>query len=1559
MHLFQRVFIIILVISGINACGKGVNGTAEISTLCDFGELYSSKGTCIDSKVVDIDGDGVEDGLDLNNDGLPDIIFSEKAVSEGNGSSITAEIDIDNDGTSDYFLIQEQEKYAIYDNKAGTGDNIFIVLDEAGEFKGFDINRDGVVDENSKLFSAILADEVAPTITADKTSGFYPIAQNVTLSCSDDVQCMAIVYTLDGSDPSFALTNFETKKIILGESATASLGDGGNGEYQIKFMARDANGNQSEIQSLTITVDSSTPTVSINLASGNFSSNQVVAITCTDNQACSQIAYSLDGTTPDFISSTIVEGDTAEITLGEDGDKNYQLKFLARDITGLQTAVETANYIIDKNAPTSSINKKNGLLSSDKTVVISCADAVACNGIAYTTDGSDPSFSGGGSQIASGANTTISFDSSGDGILTLKYRSRDSVGNIEAIKEATFTIDETAPFSTVIDVATTTLFTSGIYLEDKSVKISCSDDIACTSIIYTLDGSDPDFATSLNVVEGNEVELSIGALGTGSRELKFKGQDSAGNIEATQTIAFDLDLLAPISQLDRQDRKFTSGQSINIVCQDDLLCTNIVYTTNGEDPIFSQVINDVPIKGNGTEANSNVAPLDLGTAGSEIVTLKFRAKDSAGRIEDIQTIELTFDNTPPVTIAQDDKGIPIPATGNYSGITSVELECADVHSSCESISYELERETTGDPEPISSGLVAGNLANISVGIEGSGTYNLTFNSVDELQNTEASSEITFVVDNEAPVTISDGVSGYYPPGKVVTLSCTDDTDPTCDNIKYTITYNGAADAEANGNSITLDTEGTYSISYYATDNAKNIEEAKTQTYYIDDTSPTVTSSHGSGSLVGNTIVTLTCSDDFACDEIAYAISYTFDDSSVDFLTDTVVSGNTANIAIDNLGDGSVYLKYAALDRAGNRYDSTSTLLFTFGCGHAPNAVAHTASTITTQRSSSSEALSQFTLMGSGSVVDKGFAYKWEQIVQGDEPIDTTLESSLTSNPSNSASLDLAIDIPAYVTTLKYRLSVVDNSECTASDTVVIYVIGDNPPIFVDGNNVASGDGSRDSPYTSIQTAIENAAGKDIYVATLTEENSFYNEKSAILSIPAGTSVYGGFNSNWVRNVHGLDADNSNRTIIHGYHNPSVLFSNVSGNTWFDGFKLLAEDSSASEKSAGVVASNGSGNLYIQNSEIRAGNVESTSSTNAKSSYGVLARNITKLISFNNSIYSGKGGFGSIGTSPSVPSKAANGGNGSKGTDHGGTIDAENNGGTGSGDGGDGGTGWVFATGGIAQQGSYSTDSCITLGGTYLSKGKAGVDADSVGVTSSGGIGIGTSSTTNYDPADGINGGNGEIGCAGGGGSGGFGGYHHFNSKFHFLSGGGGGGGGAGGVGGIGGGKGYGGGASIALFVQNISSTTLEKTQLQSLNGGNGGTGGDGSNGSAGGNGGSGGSGSSDDGNGGAGTYTLSKPGFEGGNGGKGAKGGDGSGGGGGPSIALFISSNNTEVEFIESDNVLTAGNAGLGGSGGAATSPTSDGEDGYSYAVYDPNGKLATASLGSNSLSGNDGEIYP
>ena len=567
--------------------------------------------------------------------------------------------------------------------------------------------------------------------------------------------------------------------------------------------------------------------------------------------------------------------------------------------------------------------------------------------------------------------------------------------------------------------------------------------------------------------------------------------------------------------------------------------------------------------------------------------------------------------------------------------------------------------------------------------------------------------------------------------------------------------------------------------------------------------------------------------------------------------------------------------------------------------------------------------------------------------------------------------------PSDVSTLKFELKVSDgNLEDSAADSVQINVM-ENPDeaIFVDGDDGddTTGDGSKLQPYQSITHALTQVnSGDDIYVKTMI--GMAYVELGAAtsatpdiisLTLPDGTSLYGGFDADWVR-----DVDN-NKTGLNTRAR-GIRVTDVSGETWFSGFKLNAFNPGAwtTPVSSAISVDSGGGaaflgNLYIQDNEIVAGNANGPSGT----SYGLRLRGIDTVHILRNMIAAGNGGTGAAGEDGIDGNEGGDGSPGSgqsggDGGDHfcawgstptrncqglesiprpgGGSISASIEGGRGGNGGSRAGGNGSSGSSGFRDGDPFNDRSGVSggsggnfsnqdggnggggVGGGFQTSGKSrgGSGGDGRGRIS-GGIYVNTSAQ------DGTRGGHGGSGGGGGGSEG--------NLTTVGAGGGGGGGGGVGGKGGLAGGSG---GASIAILVDDIGVLLIDDNTVTSRNGGAGGAGGDGGEGGNGGDGGD-----------GAQSADPDDQGGDGGGGGHGGQGGQGGAGGGGPSYGILIGAN-MAPEIV--NNRLFSGDGGApgpngGGSNGGARggqygnqgSSNGTGATGYNSGVRGSNGAQA------------------
>ena len=513
----------------------------------------------------------------------------------------------------------------------------------------------------------------------------------------------------------------------------------------------------------------------------------------------------------------------------------------------------------------------------------------------------------------------------------------------------------------------------------------------------------------------------------------------------------------------------------------------------------------------------------------------------------------------------------------------------------------------------------------------------------------------------------------------------------------------------------------------------------------------------------------------------------------------------------------------------------------------------------------------------------------------------------------------AFTAPQDVGTLFFDLVVNDGTDDSNVVSIRVNVLEHlGPSFYVDADNGddTSGDGSRGNPFATISQAINSIPGPnhDIYVATPLAGP--YDETASRLEIPVGTSLYGGYDSNWIR-----DLSPANLTPLNGDFR-AVHFVDVDDEAWFSGFLLVTELAGpALPISTGISVDSGNATLNIQDNVISVGRVAATVAAPADS-YGLRLAGVDRVRVLRNTITAGNGGFGADGID------GANGANGDDGTSAtsrvGGDdglsgcsfptkpacnsgITVTNHGGRGGaggnnpgGNGNDGGNGrnagdGITGTGAAGGAGGFGGSS--TNQGGHGEGGLGGTNARIItaGNGGRGGDGNGFITAGFYDNTPALDGRTGGHASGGGGGGGGEAGT--------FDDGGGGGGGGAGGTGGIGGTAGFRGGASIGILLDGVSDATIDSNTITS---GNGGDGGDGGTGGFGGNGGTGGNPRAQIGGG--------ERGGHGGGGGHGGEGGEGGSGGGGPSYSILVGAG---IAPVISNNLLTSGNGGQPGADGS------------------------------------------
>ncbi len=735
----------------------------------------------------------------------------------------------------------------------------------------------------------------------------------------------------------------------------------------------------------------------------------------------------------------------------------------------------------------------------------------------------------------------------------------------------------------------------------------------------------------------------------------------------------------------------------------------------------------------------------------------------------------------------------------------------------------------------------------------------------------------------------------------------------------------------------------------------------------------------------------TANTNYPCNSLSYSLDNNIEPTFLGngtIIYGSAISTQQLSLAKDSSGnsvDGIYSLQIIARTAAGitTLTDPQTFEIDSTACQTPPQAIITTSAipaTINNQlvKNASNATSNTFTLDGSLSKATPATTeivrYSWQQIILGDEGI-------ITKQLGSTATLKTFIT-PERVTTVRYSLTVTDQFGCTSAPTETTLHVMEDPQaaLFVD-STITNGTGTRTEPFKTIQEAIDAAKSQpnntpDLYISNAS--GVVYNEKSLI--IPTGMSLYGGFNSDWSRDVVNKKTKlfiSKDITTDPTPHLIGLDFQRLNNDAWLTGFNIstqLLPTTASSESNIFAVHAIGEvGNaatLTIQRNIINAGDALDGNGIRTGSSYGVYVTTISTLQIDNNLIISGTGGTGSNGINglngqsgqagtngedsvcyfngqvPPNPNKAGGVGGSSSNKALEGKVGGFGGHATPNLINGEDGFGLCAGTGGLSFYNSdVNAPPSPLLNATPVKIRELNSVCQLVDLipthNSFAGSMIGNFDLGYYIPS---NGSNGKPGKEGAGGSGGGGGGANIFAIVSYNGSGGGGGGAAGEAGGAGI-VGLGGGASISLYVNN-SGSIINNNILTAANGGSALTTGNGGIGGLGGKAGQGGSVGQPFGD--AATCGDFAGGTAGQDGTSGGNGGDASGSGGGPSIGIYI--NSTQALEI-TKNTITTSNGGNGGNArhGAA------GDGGVSYGLYADNGSVLPTLTGNTIIFGQPG----
>lgn len=600
-----------------------------------------------DGILTDSNGDGVSDGITLNGNDFPSIILLDT-----NGDGVPDAIDQNGDGIADYYIsVNDLGIITVTTGPNGSGTTVVLVdANKDGIPDGFDTDGDGTA--NDTTIGQVLTDNVSPTLNLSPSSATSSSNININIQCQDSIAPGSILYTIDGSTPSFS-----PKVGTTVNPPSKSITFSGDGNYTLKALCRDLAGNVSTVTIGTYTIDSAAPSISVSL-SANYISNSAGAIanstaTWTSNKTGT---YSIregssscnNGTEVDNGSVTASANKTFTRNAGShfisEGNKEYRICVTALGLTGSQTFQITR----DDTAPVVTPTPGQGDFSTTTSVTFACSDTggSGCTKMAYALQSgsapTNPVINGSSGNITSGTEYTAAVSLSDANSNYLKYLARDSAGNVSAVTTGLYRVDTT--------VANITINSHPTYIDGtETVSISWQSSKAGTYQLR-LGGTNCSTGTALSNGSGNlnvtgsvsaggpdtTSTITNGLLSVGSNTIRICVANLVSNY-GSNSLSLTKDTTAPNVSITSPTTggPHTSGTTVTLSCSDTggTGCKKTAYSTSGTDPSFSG--GSTCTISSGTEY-STAATLPNGS-----YTIKARSCDQAGNISTVSSLAVS------------------------------------------------------------------------------------------------------------------------------------------------------------------------------------------------------------------------------------------------------------------------------------------------------------------------------------------------------------------------------------------------------------------------------------------------------------------------------------------------------------------------------------------------------------------------------------------------------------------------------------------------------------------------------------------------------------------------------------------------------------------------------------------------------------------------------------------------------------------------------------------------------------------------------------------------------
>ena len=675
-----------------------------------------------------------------------------------------------------------------------------VVLDAAGNF-----NLASTTTDNT-----IMLDLSAPSVIGLSNDTTAAKTKSWSWSC-DQAPCTyrSLIDQNTGTVPSGSYN-----------STTSASQSSGTGTFYLHVQAKDAQGNESAVVTVSAVLDNTAPSAPSALAlvtpATSPGTDATPTIRVSGLVAGDSVELYVDSgcSIPGLHAAGEATGPTLDLTSNALSNGSHSFYAKATDSAGNSStcSIASAAYVLDTAAV--NVTGLSGSITPSKTVSWNWGCNKANCTYRHVIDQAASS-----SPVSAYGATASASQASGTGTYYIHVQAKDDAGNESEVVTVSAVLDNTAPGVpsglTLITPAaspgnnsTPTIRISGVTSGDT---IELHSNSSCTSL------------TASGTAAGVTLDLQSSALSDGSYSFYSRSTDAAGNTSSCSTAAVDYEL-------------DTAAVSVTGLSNDSTSAKNKSWNwgCNKASCTYRYVVDQIAGTSPGTAYDATTSASQISGTGTYYIHVQ--AKDNAGNTSAVTTVSAIIDNTAPAVPSGLSLITPAASPGNntaptirISGITNGDTIELHSNSSCTSLK--------------ASGVAAGTTRDLQSSALTDGSYAFYAKAIDTAGNASSCSTATvaYVLD-AAPVSVT-GLSDDATPAKTKGWSW------GCDKASCTYRFvvdqiAGTAPSGAYGATTStsqLVGTGTYYLHVQAIDTAGNTSAVRTVSAVLDNTAPGIPS----------------------------------------------------------------------------------------------------------------------------------------------------------------------------------------------------------------------------------------------------------------------------------------------------------------------------------------------------------------------------------------------------------------------------------------------------------------------------------------------------------------------------------------------------------------------------------------------------------------------------------------------------------------------------------------------------------------------------------------------